>query len=61
MVKLPRVSKARRKDNPEAVMSIGDHLREADSIGLMLEGSVTIRSDDLWGNYLTRRSTHKNK
>lgn len=29
MVKLPRVSKARRKDNPEAVMSIGDHLREA--------------------------------
>ena len=29
MVKLPRASKARRKDNPEAVMSIGDHLREA--------------------------------
>ena len=28
MVKLPRASKARRKDNPEAVMSIGDHLRE---------------------------------
>ncbi|WP_172120049.1 twin-arginine translocase subunit TatC [Actinomyces faecalis] len=29
MPKLPRVTKTRRKDNPDAVMSIGDHLREA--------------------------------
>lgn len=28
MPRLPRVSKARRKENPEARMSIGDHLRE---------------------------------
>lgn len=28
MPKLPKVSKASRKDNPEARMSIGDHLRE---------------------------------
>ncbi|BDA65712.1 twin-arginine translocase subunit TatC [Actinomyces capricornis] len=28
MPKLPKISTARRKDNPEARMSIGDHLRE---------------------------------
>ena len=28
MPKLPKVSMTRRKDNPEAIMSIGDHLRE---------------------------------
>ncbi|BAW93110.1 twin arginine-targeting protein translocase TatC [Actinomyces sp. Chiba101] len=28
MVTVPKASKARRKDNPEARMSIGDHLRE---------------------------------
>ena len=28
MPKLPRIKRSRRKDNPEARMSIGDHLRE---------------------------------
>ena len=28
MPSMPRISVTRRKDNPEAVMSIGDHLRE---------------------------------
>ena len=28
MPKLPQIKRSRRKDNPEARMSIGDHLRE---------------------------------